>query len=478
MVDISSLPSLCFYKIIEQLPIDDQLNIQVVFQDDFPDVFMMLDNDRKLLRSLGIDQISSLSDKQIIFKKLIKHYPDILEPWYCSNACHISSHSFSNNMKIYQLCPHCDKSIFICILSKCISIESLDLRGIVLSLEMLNAIFNCRNISCLKLDFVKFADDSSMSFFATKICPKLKHLSLNNWYQGDFLGCCLNNCCSIDQIHMTIFSTKNLYANCFRILENLEFISLYFFSISERFLKNRRKNCYSQSNVTEPSHLISILTSCKNLRYLKIKSNHATRTNKYIMDMARNFTEIKALNLNFMYFCADKNYLFESSWPELKSLTIDFYDLVFSNDLLVELIKGHDLQRLRILSMSLRSESVNALRIYCENLEHLELVDVKIKELSKVMKFLLMLKRLQELRFEFTVKENHLGYKGDGLTNLRRSYEFPIEKIDRFENFISQHSSLKSIALINWPGLCIENLFKSRMIAAVKNIDFHFKQYD
>lgn len=103
MVDISSLPSLCFYKIIEQLPIDDQLNIQVVFQDDFPDVFMMLDNDRKLLRSLGIDQISSLSDKQIIFKKLIKHYPDILEPWYCSNACHISSHSFSNNMKIYQL---------------------------------------------------------------------------------------------------------------------------------------------------------------------------------------------------------------------------------------------------------------------------------------------------------------------------------------------------------------------------------------
>ncbi|KAI7690371.1 hypothetical protein SSS_05869 [Sarcoptes scabiei] len=97
------------------------------------------------------------------------------------------------------------------------------------------------------------------------------------------------------------------------------------------------------------------------------------------MDMARNFTEIKALNLNFMYFCADKNYLFESSWPELKSLTIDFYDLVFSNDLLVELIKGHDLQRLRILSMSLRSESVNALRIYCENLEHLELVDVKIK---------------------------------------------------------------------------------------------------
>lgn len=94
------------------------------------------------------------------------------------------------------------------------------------------------------------------------------------------------------------------------------------------------------------------------------------------------FENVRAINLNYMNF-SHPNLVFKfDCWPQLESLTVDFYDLVNSNDLLVKFLNGpyiRNLRSLRIMSIAISRNSILKLCENCKNLQRLQFVDVTFK---------------------------------------------------------------------------------------------------
>ena len=78
------------------------------------------------------------------------------------------------------------------------------------------------------------------------------------------------------------------------------------------------------------------------------------------------------------YFDEFKNFRVDS-WPLLESLTIDLYSLRNSNKLLMEYLEGSfNLKSLRIHDCRLTKKTLADLPAKCQQLECLQLVDVKL----------------------------------------------------------------------------------------------------
>lgn len=94
------------------------------------------------------------------------------------------------------------------------------------------------------------------------------------------------------------------------------------------------------------------------------------------------FENVRAINLNYMnYNCPDFVYDF-NCWSKLESLSVDFYELSNSNELLKKFLNGSyhaNLKSLRILSINLLRSSAFELRKKCINLRRLQLIDVSFK---------------------------------------------------------------------------------------------------
>lgn len=81
-----------------------------------------------------------------------------------------------------------------------------------------------------------------------------------------------------------------------------------------------------------------------------------------------------------IYF--DSFHLFEArnQWNSLQSLTLDFYDLKYSNQLLLKLLKVcSNIIRLKIICLKIQQTTISNINNCCKNLTRLELVDVTIK---------------------------------------------------------------------------------------------------
>ncbi|XP_027205534.2 uncharacterized protein LOC113799143 [Dermatophagoides pteronyssinus] len=491
-MDINALPDICFYRILEYLTIDDRKKISKIFHKHYQ-LIRLFNNDRlKQIKSIGIYNID-------VQEKLKSSYPgilsriknqnnELLERWYCNNPEHIPQEFFSTNLVLHKQCPDCQESLLKCILKKCSSLESLDLRGFELTADIAYCICkHCPNLHCLKLEFISFKSSLDVDKFLCCLGNQIRHLSIDNLFiNSNFFHYLFHHSSSIlNQLHMTIYLRHNndldSLPNAFDQLNgNLEFLSLYFFRIPHKKTQTMKLPHNFLDNLAKTSLV-------RNLRFLKIKSSYHYRYNYEIFESAKKFENLIALNFNFMiYHNMLLKYNMENSWLKLKSLTLDFYLLKGSNNLLIQFLNGgyhQNLSRLRLLDLKFRPSFARHLNgKQLPNLNHLELINVVLEAPSLISLFssLLSMCKLQSLRIEFILKElivkniDQLQYQNDS----ESLYQFPLEQMNLLEKFIQQHSSIESIFLIDWPGLKLNHLIHLNQIAQENMINFIYKCYN
>ncbi|OTF69133.1 hypothetical protein BLA29_001153 [Euroglyphus maynei] len=227
------------------------------------------------------------------------------------------------------------------------------------------------------------------------------------------------------------------------------------------------------------------------LRYLKVKSTYNYWDNYGIIESMKKFENLSALNFNFMiYHNIPLKYDMKNSWLKLKSLTLDFYFLKGSKNLLIQFLHGgyhNNLTRLRLLDLKFRpcfSKHFNGRQL--PNLTHLELINVNLKTLSFISLFssLLSMSKLSYLHIEFTVNEkipqtinnniDQMQYQNDS----ELLYQFPVQQINLIEKFMMKHPSIESIFFYDWPGLSLDHLIHLKQIAANRMINFTYRCYN
>ncbi|KAH7646393.1 hypothetical protein HUG17_1931 [Dermatophagoides farinae] len=440
-------------------------------------------NHKNCIYNVDVEKKLQLSYPKIL-SRIKKGNDELIERWYCNDPRHIPQEFFSTNLVLFKQCIDCRESLLKCILKKCSSLESLDLRGFDMTADLSYFISkHCPNLYCLKLEFISFKSLYDANMFLYCLGNQLQHLSIDNLFlKSYFFRHLFYRSPMLNQLHLTIFSQTeddfDSLPNAFsKLKNNLEFLSLYFFKIPHM------KTIDSPHKFID-NLAISPLLHC--LRFLKVKSSHHYWDNYSIIESVKKFENLLALNFNFMiYYDSKFKYNMENSWTNLKSLTLDFYLLKGSKNLLIQFLKGgyhQNLSRLRLLDLKFHpslSKHLNGKQLL--NLTRLELIDVVLKTSGLISLFssLLSISKLRCLWIEFTLKAkmvkniDHIQYQND----LELLYQFPVQQINLIEAFIKEHPSIESIFFIDWPGLKLDHLIHLKRIAEEKMINLTYRCY-
>lgn len=473
-MNIQSLPNDCFIHILHFLSIDERIRIRPIFPH-FDLSFHRLFNDLKRSKAFGIDvlNVSNAVHLDHSTKRLCSRF-HLDEQWHCSQLGHIYSENFSCNNSLQLPCHYCSKPMILCILKHCPLIESIDLRGVKLSVSLIEGILHyCPKICCLRLNFSTFDSIDAFKLFVFHLCPKIKHFSCDNLICNISLenpfSIIFANLGKLIQMEIVLFPNEKLTPTDLLLIETNQ---LRFLSI--QFLRTNRENLLS-----DPSDYISMLSQnkAKSLEYLKIKSNYNYELNFNIFTATKEFQNLIGLNLSFMNFFKSKSdFRLYNCWPKLESLTLDMYSLRGSNQLLTTYFEGDfKLKSLRIHDCRLTKSTLCSMIKNCQNLSILQFIDVKFNNVGLAFNQFQQLKNLKTLYIEYTIKWG--SYDDASRTQLVNLYRFPAKQINHLIEFFQSSKSLMETFFINWPGLKRAYMTECEQISNRRKIFFCLDEY-